>query len=146
MTSSPRAILAIALLVSATLGAGIAALSSRDTVPKLRNEVKALTARVDTLEGKPPTASPSARGGQICNVAPADGEVAIMAAITACPDRATVLFPNGAKYTQRTTIVVERRKGLTIDGNGSTFTKTAQTPPGDRHPQWVLVETDDSIL
>jgi hypothetical protein len=141
MTSSRRAVLAIALLAAVMLGAGIAALSSRHAVINVRQEVKALTARVDALEGRRPPTSP-----QVCNVAPADGEVAIMAAITSCPDGSTVMFPNGARYTQRTTIVVERRKGLTIDGNGSTFTKTGQTPPGDRHPQWVLLETDDSTL
>ena len=142
MTSSRRAMALIALLASATLGAGIAAASSRDAVTKLQGDVKALTARLDALEGKGATKV----SGKVCDVAPADGEVAIMAAITACPDGSTVRFPSGARYTQRTTIVVERRKGLTIDGNGSTFTKTHQTPPGDRHPQWVLVESDDTTL
>lgn len=155
MSTSRRAMAGIALLVSATLGAAIATVGSRDTVAGLRAEVKALTARVDTLDRRPTETSVTERGsglttpetaGKVCNVAPADGEVAVMAAIKSCPDGSTVVFPTGGKYTQRTAIVVERRKGLTIDGNGSTFTKTGHTPPGELHPQWVLVETENVIL
>ena len=50
-------------------------------------------------------------------------------------------FPTGASYTQTGSIVVDGRSNLTIDGNGSTFTKTSPsvyslTPP--RRGNWVL--------
>ena len=68
--------------------------------------------------------------GSVCNIAPAQGEAAIMAAIDDCPNgspgnRTIIRFPAGAKYTQARKIQIQDRRHLDIDGNGSTFVTTS---------------------
>jgi hypothetical protein len=80
----------------------------------------------------------------MCKINPVDGQAAITAAIAGCPDGSTVLFPAGKTYRQTDKIVVEGRKDLVIDGNGSTFITSA---PNDAsasmyfaRPNWMVVE------
>lgn len=68
--------------------------------------------------------------GIVCNIAPSQGETAIMAAISACPNgspgnRTIIRFPAGASYRQARKIQVQDRRHIDIDGNGSTFTTTS---------------------
>lgn len=89
----------------------------------------------------PPTSAPT------CNVDPADGETAIMAAIEGCPDGSTVLFPAGRSYTVGRKIEVKDRRDLTIDGNGSTFTSTADgTTTQAVNGVWVLLRGSNVTL
>ncbi|MBA2320840.1 MAG: hypothetical protein H0V89_06780 [Deltaproteobacteria bacterium] len=60
-----------------------------------------------------------------CDIDPADGQAAIIAAIAACPEGSTVRFPLGASYTVDSAITVEDRVDLVIDGNGATFHNVA---------------------
>jgi hypothetical protein len=83
-----------------------------------------------------PTAPPPDR---TCDITPADGEAAITAAIAECPDGTTVRFPSGAEYRQSTSIRMQRRSDLVIDGNGSTFISSAAN--NDQfNPNWMVVE------
>ncbi len=90
------------------------------------------------------------RGGapapsRICEITPADGHAAVSAAIAACPDGSTVLFPREARYAQTAPIRVERRANLTIDGNGSSFVSTA--PNNEQlNPNWMVVDGSDVEL
>lgn len=61
----------------------------------------------------------------ICAIDPADGEVAIAAAIAGCPNGSTIRFPAGRQYRQAHGIVLADRQDLTIDGNGSTFVNSS---------------------
>ena len=58
---------------------------------------------------------------RICAIDPADGEVAITAAVAGCPNGSTVRFPANRTYHQAHRILVADRQDLVIDGNGSTF-------------------------
>jgi hypothetical protein len=60
----------------------------------------------------------------LCAIAPADGEVAIQAAIAGCADGSLVRFPANQQYHQAHKIQVADRHGLVIDLNGSTFTNS----------------------
>ena len=73
-----------------------------------------------------------------CPVAPADGEMAIEAAIAACPDGSTVVFPANRHYQQNNRILIRDRVNLTIDGNGSTFTTTAYRA-GEFNGNWLVL-------
>ena len=93
----------------------------------------------------PPTTSPTpAPAPGVCNVKPADGAAAITSAVKGCPDGSTVLFPAGRTYRQADKILVERRKNLVIDGNGSTFVSSAPNDAWDNmynaRPNWMVVE------
>jgi hypothetical protein len=90
----------------------------------------------------PPTSTPT---GSLCSIAPADGQDAIAAAIRACPNGSTVLFPSNQTYHQTDKIMVTGRKNLTIDGNGSTFVKTSPSASGAVKPNWWL-ENDTSLV
>lgn len=75
-----------------------------------------------------------------CNIAPANGQTAIAAAIASCADGKTVKFPANASYTQNGAIVVNNRSNLVIDANGATF-KSTLTPvanPTEFRPQWAI--------
>ena len=76
----------------------------------------------------------------VCSIAPADGQVAITAAIASCPDGSTVRFPSQASYTQNGPIIVAGRTNLTIDGNGSTFRSllVPTTSPTEHRGQWRI--------
>ncbi|MEJ7783496.1 MAG: hypothetical protein WKF96_01750 [Solirubrobacteraceae bacterium] len=91
----------------------------------------------------PPTGTPPAG---TCSIDPADGQSAIEAAIAACPDGRTVMFPAGRTYRQTDRIRVERRKGLVIDGNGSTFIKTSANDGQRARPNWELLEDSNVTL
>lgn len=56
-----------------------------------------------------------------CPISPADSAAAIEAAISSCPDGSTVMFPRRAVYHQTSTIDLENRKNLTIEGRRSRF-------------------------
>ena len=81
----------------------------------------------------------------ICEIAPADGEAAITAAIAGCPDGTNVLFPRDRVYHQSSTIKVERRTNVTIDGNGSSFISTAPND-GQLNPNWMVVDASNVTL
>nr|MBA2610081.1 hypothetical protein [Actinomycetota bacterium] len=86
--------------------------------------------------------------GPTCNIAPANGQAAIEAAIAACPNGAAgaptlVSFPTAASYTINGTIKVDRRSHLVIDGNGSTFRNTAPNVDGANNPHWRVLEGRD---
>lgn len=92
-----------------------------------------------------PESDPGAELPSTCEVAPADGEAAVTAAVAACPDGSTVQFPSGGVYHQAEPIRVEGRTGLTIDGNGSTFVSTA--PVDDQlRPSWMVIDGTDVVL
>ena len=76
----------------------------------------------------------------VCAIDPADGQVAIAAAIAKCPNGSRVSFPAGRTYHQTDAISIERRTGLTIDGNGSTFIKTNPGEDSVARPQWRILE------
>jgi hypothetical protein len=60
-----------------------------------------------------------------------------------------VLFPAGRTYRQGDFIRVERRRGLVIDGNGSTFVKTSPHSSGTGdigRPNWELLENTNVTL
>lgn len=108
----------------------------------------AVTAAPPTTTTTPPppptTATTAPPPASACNIKPADGQAAITAAIKGCPDGSTVVFPAGKNYRQADKIVVERRRNLVIDGNGSTFTSSAANDTTLRldqaMPNWVVVE------
>jgi hypothetical protein len=87
-----------------------------------------------------------------CSIDPDDGQVAIAAAIGACPDGSTILFPPNETYHQTDKINVERRSDLVIDGNGSTFVKTSPSTGSDAlgssstRPNWQLLENKNVTL
>lgn len=88
-------------------------------------------------DGERPSSRPPPH---LCPVDPADGEVAINAAIAACPDGSTVRFPPNRRYTQAAKIEVRDRRNLVIDGNGSTFTSTADgTTTQTVNPVWLVL-------
>lgn len=101
-------------------------------------------------------ASPSeaARGGgksvprdATCAIDPADGEVAITAAIGRCRDGSTIVFPPNRSYSIAHRIEVKDRRDLVIDGNGSTFTTTsngARTKALD--PVWLVLRGHNITL
>ena len=76
----------------------------------------------------------------ICAIDPADGQAAIAAAIQRCPNGSKVSFPANRAYHQTDAISIERRSGLTIDGNGSTFIKTNAGEDSVARPQWRILE------
>lgn len=77
---------------------------------------------------------------EVCHVDPADGEVAINAAIARCRDGSTILFPPGRQYRQAAKIELRDRQNVTIDGNGSTFTSTADgTTTQAVNPVWLVL-------
>ena len=82
----------------------------------------------------------------VCAVDPADGQAAISGAIAGCPDGSRVSFPAGRTYHQSDAIVVERRSGLTIDGNGSTFINSAPNDGTSRKPNWQLFESANVVV
>lgn len=100
----------------------------------------------------PVTTSPSTSGpgGEVCKIRPRDGEQAIEAAIQACPDGSTVVFPAGAVYHQSNRILVKHRRDLVIDGNGSTFISSAPNDSSatiyEARPNWELVEGTNVTL
>ena len=98
-------------------------------------------------EAPPPTPAeaPIAPDGT-CAIDPPDGQAAIAAAIGRCPNGATVSFPAGRTYHQTDAISIERRSGLTIDGNGSTFVKTNPGVDSVGRPQWRILEGDNVTL
>ena len=124
-----RLVTVVALMASATLGAGVTAV----TVAKVGTGLR----------------SPESR---VCAIDPADGEVAITAAIAGCPNESTVRFPLNRTYHQGNRIMVADRTGLTIDGNGSTFLTTADRhrhgPELDRHVNgnWLILRGSDITL
>ena len=91
-------------------------------------------------------AAPPPPASRVCRVDPADGEVAIEAAIRACPDDSRVRFPARRTYRQGDRIRVERRRGLLIDGNGSTFVKTSPHGGERGRPNWELLENTNVTL
>ena len=76
----------------------------------------------------------------VCAIDPADGQAAIAGAIQRCPNGSRVSFPAGRTYHQTDAISIERRTGLTIDGNGSTFIKTNAGEDSVARPQWRILE------
>ncbi len=74
-----------------------------------------------------------------CNIDPADGEVAISAAIESCPDGSIVGFPFGRRYHQANRILVRDRNDLTIDGNGSTFTTSFVGRASKINGNWLIL-------
>ena len=97
--------------------------------------------------GAEPAGSPTL---PLCEIAPADGQDAISAAITICPDCTTVRFPAGRTYSQTNAIAVIGRRNLVIDGNGSTFVSSAanrtEASIYDARPNWQIVEGTEVTL
>ena len=94
-----------------------------------------------------PTAAPSPIAADgTCAIDPADGQDAIAAAIARCPNGSRVSFPAGRTYHQTDAIAIERRSGLTIDGNGSTFVKTTPGVDSVGRPQWRILEGDNVTI
>jgi hypothetical protein len=95
----------------------------------------------------PPTKAPApVAPANTCAIDPPDGQVAIAAAIQQCPNGSTVSFPAGRTYHQTDAISIERRSGLTIDGNGSTFVKTNPGEDSVGRPQWRILEGDNVTI
>src|SRR4051812_2963524 len=84
--------------------------------------------------------------GSVCSISPADGQAAISAAIRGCPNGSTVLFPLNQAYHQTDKIVVQGRRNLVIDGNGSSFIKTSPARDGVWAPQWHLTGDTNLVL
>ncbi len=80
----------------------------------------------------------------LCNIAPADGEAAIMAAIADCPDNSIVRFPPGGTYHQASRILIKDRNNLTIDGNGSSFITSSTSTSVNGN--WVVLRGTNIIL
>ena len=126
-------------------GAGYTPCASPSSYSSLTVGPHTFTVRAIDVAGNvdptPATSTWQVTDPAVCNISPADGQAAISAAIASCPNGSTVRFPVGASYTQTDKIVVDGRSNLTIDGNGSTFTKTSPsvyslTPPA--RPNWEL--------
>jgi len=81
---------------------------------------------------------------KICNISPADGEVAILAAIESCPDNSTVRFPAGRTYRQSNRILIEDRHNITIDGNGSSFITSSTSTSVNGN--WVILRGTNITL
>jgi len=114
----------------------------RRTVGRLWITVRA-PSTLATVETAPVGAAPPvAAAAGICPIDPGDGQVAIAAAIAGCPNGSRVRFPPGRTYHQTDAIAIERRSGLTIDGNGSTFVKTTRGEDSVGRPQWRILEGD----
>ena len=88
-----------------------------------------------------------------------DVTVPLVAFIRSVPDGSTVTFPHGARYRIESTVAIESRKNLVIDGAGAEFfattdgsTATPIGPPGvtnkwPRHrDQFVVVNSDHVTL
>lgn len=73
-----------------------------------------------------------------CHIDPPDGEVAIAAAIARCANGSVVRFPPGRRYHQSNRILIQDRRDLVIDGNGSTFT-TDRVGKGPVNGNWVVL-------
>lgn len=82
----------------------------------------------------------------MCSIDPADGEVAIMAAIARCPDGSIVRFPSNRAYHQNNRILIKDRRNLTIDGNGSTFTTSATQAKEEVNGNWVVLRGSNITL
>lgn len=82
----------------------------------------------------------------VCNIAPADGDEAVNAAIASCPDGSTIRFPPGATYHQDGSILVRDRSNLVIDGNGSTFKSSAPNNKLASVPNWRLFKVRNVTL
>jgi hypothetical protein len=94
---------------------------------------------------EPPPPPPPAPG-LTCSISPADNQAAITAAIGSCANGSTVIFPLNATYHQTNRILVQGRRDLIIDGNGSTFIKTSPTLDGVWAPQWHLTADTNVVL
>lgn len=89
-------------------------------------------------------ASPTERA---CRVDPPDGEAAISRAIGACPNGSTVRFPPNRQYTVGARIEIRDRRDLTIDGNGSAFTNTADgSDTQEVNPVWLVLRGHNITL
>ena len=84
--------------------------------------------------------------GLVCSISPADNQASITAAIGSCANGSTVRFPLNGIYHQTDRIVVQGRRDLVIDGNGSTFIKTSPTLNGVWAPQWHLTADTNLVL
>jgi hypothetical protein len=82
----------------------------------------------------------------VCDISPADNQDAITAAIGSCPNGSTVVFPLNQVYHQTDKIVVQGRRDLVIDGNGSAFIKTSPPQDGVWAPQWHLTADTNVVL
>ena len=92
------------------------------------------------IDASPASATWQITDPDVCGIDPADGQAAITAAIANCPNGSRVSFPAGRTYHQTDAISIERRSGLTIDGNGSTFIKTNPGEDSVARPQWRILE------
>lgn len=87
------------------------------------------------------------RDSDVCPIEPGHGEAAISRAVASCPDGSTVRFPPDGRYTQAGAIEVRDRRNLTIDGNGSTFTSTADGEDTQAvNPVWLILRGHDITL
>lgn len=86
----------------------------------------------------------------LCEIAPADGEAAITAALGSCPNGSTIRFPPNMEYHQANRIMVTDRRDLVIDGNGSTFTtnagKRTENPPSGPNGNWMILRGSNVTL
>ncbi len=83
----------------------------------------------------------------VCAIDPGNGEAAISKAIATCPNGSTVRFPVNGAYTTAGRIEVRDRHNLTIDGNGSTFTSSADgTVTQAVNPVWLILRGRDITL
>ena len=76
---------------------------------------------------------------KVCSINPANGD-AIAGAIADCPNGSTVRFPANGRYTEGGKIEIRDRQNLTIDGNGSTCTNTADGATTQAvNPVWLIL-------
>ena len=104
--------------------------------------VVALTVGAGVLnDGRPAgqEKNPGRTTGRTCAIDPPDGEVAISAAIEACPDGSLVRFPAKRQFTQANRILVKDRRDLVIDGNGSTFTTSFTGRTNTINGNWLVL-------
>ena len=135
--SDRRKIFAAALIGGVVLVGGLTTLTRSDEAPQRPS-------------GSTNTTSP--RGHSECPIDPSGGEAAIIAAISSCPDGTVsaptvVRFPAGKSYAQANRIEVRDRNNLVIDGNGSTFTTTANgCTTKSVNGNWVLIRGTNITL
>jgi hypothetical protein len=84
----------------------------------------------------------STRVPAVCNIAPAQSDTAIEAAVAGCPEHTVVRFPAGAAYTVADRIELRGLRNRTIDGNGSTFVSTYPNVEA-LQPVWMFVDAEN---
>ena len=121
----------LAMLASTTLAFGAAACDSTPLQPELDTAAPSFGKAASSGTYSPTGVDATGR---------TDVTEALLAFFAAVPQNATVEFPRGAKFRVEGTLLLENRRGLTLEGNGAllfaTTTGAQLKPPLELKPMW----------